>query len=187
MSGCCVIFDGSRSRSGASTARASLVRRRFPAGSLAPGHATRSRCERSYRTDASTIRRGLWKDAVANRLNPALTLVAGAISANARVPVEPILDAGTLAPLSSDVTQCFEASTSPAYSVVFVAIESLRSDVVLLRHQGREITPNLNRFARLGLHFRRAYTQSTHSDYADMCIVSSLYPLPKYVASLLFA
>jgi arylsulfatase A-like enzyme len=131
----------------------------------------------SYRTDASTIRRGLWRDAVANRLNPALTLVAGAISAHARVPVEPILDAGTLAPLSSDVTQGFEASPPPAYSVVFVAIESLRSDVVLLSHQGREITPNLNRFARRGLHFRRAYTQSTHSDYADMCIVSSLYPL----------
>lgn len=41
------------------------------------------------------------------------------------------------------------------------------------------MTPHLNRLAKQGVQFTRAYTQSTHSDYADVCIVSSLYPLRK--------
>jgi len=61
--------------------------------------------------------------------------------------------------------------------VIFVAIESLRHDVVHLVHQGREVTPHLNALTRNGIQWTNAYSQSTHSDYADVCIVSSLYPL----------
>ena len=62
-------------------------------------------------------------------------------------------------------------------SILFIAVEALRSDVVGLKHQGREVTPNLNRLAAAGVNWTRSYSQSTHSDYADVCIVSSLYPL----------
>jgi arylsulfatase A-like enzyme len=37
--------------------------------------------------------------------------------------------------------------------------------------------PNLNRLARKGLLWSHAYSTSTHSDYSDVCIVSSLFPL----------
>jgi arylsulfatase A-like enzyme len=58
-----------------------------------------------------------------------------------------------------------------------VAVESLRSDVIYQWHQGKEILPNINGLARNGVQLTRAYSQSTHSDYADPCLVSSLYPL----------
>ena len=45
------------------------------------------------------------------------------------------------------------------------------------RHQGREVLPNINALAHDGLQLTRAYAQSTHSDYADVCLASSLYPL----------
>lgn len=62
-------------------------------------------------------------------------------------------------------------------SIIFVAVESLRHDVIHLIHQGIEVMPHLNSLARNGLHLTRAYVQSTHSNYSDVCIVSSLYPL----------
>lgn len=62
-------------------------------------------------------------------------------------------------------------------NVILVVVESLRHDVVGLTHQGQEVMPQLNRLARNGLHFTRCYTQSVHSDYADPCFASSLYPL----------
>jgi len=49
--------------------------------------------------------------------------------------------------------------------------------VVGATHQGREVMPHLNQLAKKSLVWNNAYAQSTHSDYADPCIVSSLYPL----------
>jgi arylsulfatase A-like enzyme len=127
--------------------------------------------------EASVMRRGVWRHAVAHGLNPALTWVAGLATASLREPVQPVLDARDLVPLSSPAPNASASAFVPAHSVLFVSIESLRHDVVFRRHQGQEITPHLNLLARRGLHFTRAYSQSTHSDYADLCIVSSLYPL----------
>ena len=62
-------------------------------------------------------------------------------------------------------------------SIIIVAVESLRHDTIHQVHQGQEILPHINRLARQGLHLTRAYAESTHSDYADVCLVSSLYPL----------
>ena len=67
------------------------------------------------------------------------------------------------------------ANTLP--HIIVIQIESLRSDVIHLQHQGREVMPHLNKLANDALVWRNAYSQSTHSDYADPCIVSSLYPL----------
>jgi arylsulfatase A-like enzyme len=67
--------------------------------------------------------------------------------------------------------------SSPRPRIVLIVVESLRHDVVDLVHQGQEVMPHLNRLARTGTRFTRCYTQSVHSDYADPCFVSSLYPL----------
>jgi len=62
-------------------------------------------------------------------------------------------------------------------SVIVVAVESLRHDVVGLKSNGIDVMPNLSELARGGLVFSKAYAQSTHSNYADPCVFSSLYPL----------
>ena len=61
--------------------------------------------------------------------------------------------------------------------MIIVAVESLRHDTIYQLHQGQEVLPHINQLARQGLHLTRAYAESTHSDYADVCLVSSLYPL----------
>ena len=109
-------------------------------------------------------------------LNPLLTLVCGAVDAWHQEPIPACLDPAELVPLSS-ANVPVRHSMGKQRSVIIVAIESLRADVIHLRHQGREVTPNINRLAREGLQFTRAYAQSTHSDYADVCLASSLYPL----------
>lgn len=68
-------------------------------------------------------------------------------------------------------------ANSHSLNIVLIVVESLRSDVPDTIHQGREVTPNLNRLRRSGAAFERAYSQSVHSDYSDPSIMSSLYPL----------
>jgi arylsulfatase A-like enzyme len=114
-------------------------------------------------------------DTVKNRVNPAITLGSSLVDLLFEEPIEPCLDLSQLRPISNDDYPRANGRELP--SVIIVAIESLRSDVVHARHQGREVMPNLNALARGGIHCTRAYTQSTHSDYADPCIPSSLYPL----------
>lgn len=68
-------------------------------------------------------------------------------------------------------------ASPPRASVVLVAIESLRSDVLFSVVDDLEIMPNLSRLARENVFFTRAYSTSTHSDYADPAALASLYPL----------
>jgi arylsulfatase A-like enzyme len=108
-------------------------------------------------------------------LNPLLTLFCSTMDAWQEEPIAACLDPAELVPLSPSIA--IVPASGKQRSVIIIAIESLRSDVIHLRHQGREVTPNINKLARNGLHLTRAYSQSTHSDYADVCLVSSLYPL----------
>lgn len=114
------------------------------------------------------------------RLSPVLTMtVKSAMQAWQNDELEGELTAEESGPLRStpyEVNQRLKDSTEQ-YSVIYIAIEALRSDVVLLRHQGREVMPHLNQLARQGMNFTRSYAQSTHSNYADPCLFSSLYPL----------
>ncbi|QDT78396.1 Lipoteichoic acid synthase 2 [Gimesia maris] len=114
------------------------------------------------------------------RLNPVLTMtVQSAMQAWQNDELEGELTAEESGPLRStpyEVNQRLKDSTEQ-YSVIYIAIEALRSDVVLLKHQGREVMPHLNQLARKGMNFTRCYAQSTHSNYADPCLFSSLYPL----------
>jgi arylsulfatase A-like enzyme len=119
-------------------------------------------------------RRDRLVDAVKNSVNPAVTLGGSLLDLLLfEEPIEPCLATDQLHPVGEDYR--LPAGRKP--SVIIVAVESLRHDVVHQKHQGREVMPNLNALARGGVNCTRAYTQSTHSDYADVCIPSSLYPL----------
>lgn len=115
--------------------------------------------------------------ALAYRLNPAVTLAAGPWI----LPSEPSVAQADvsprdLGPLRVQV-QAEPPRRPPEVSLILIQVESLRYDVVGRVHQGREVMPTLNRLAATGLLFTRAYAPSTHSNYADPALLSSLYPL----------
>ncbi len=125
--------------------------------------------------EPNPVQRNLRADLVENSVSPWLTLASSALHRWQTAEVPACLDASELREF--EAWEPPEATPTNRPSVIFIAVESLRADVVDLVHQGREVTPNLNRLARNSVRFGRAYSQSTHSDYADVCIVSSLYPL----------
>lgn len=129
--------------------------------------------------DQSGHRKMMRVDALKNSVNPPLTLALSSLELLLSEPIEPVLNVAELTPRSAgrDWHPPVSSDGSPTPSVIILSVESLRADVVNLEHQGREVMPHLNRLAGAGVHFTNAYAQSTHSDYADVCIVSSLYPL----------
>jgi arylsulfatase A-like enzyme len=72
----------------------------------------------------------------------------------------------------------------PAYrrNIVVVVVESLRNDQLQATGGEREVMGVVDSIARFSRVFTRNYTQSSHSDYADLAIFSSHYPLrsPRY-------
>ncbi len=66
---------------------------------------------------------------------------------------------------------------TPRYNVILIFVESLRADRLQRLGAKREVMPHLDRLAESSLVFGQAYCQSTHSDYADLCPLSSQYPL----------
>ena len=114
-------------------------------------------------------------------LNPVVSLVGSAVESLRLDPIEQVIEnpETELTPLSSgwkpDLASGVTSEDLP--SIIMIQVESLRSDVIHAQHQGREVMPHLNRLAEKSLVWKNAYAQSTHSDYADPCIVSSLYPL----------
>ena len=107
------------------------------------------------------------------RLLPATSLLASAWDSMYDEPLPDCLEPGELVPLAPARR---EGPTSPA-SVVLVAIESLRADVVGAVHQERVVMPTLERLATRGIRFTRVWAASTHSDYSDVAVLSSTYPL----------
>jgi arylsulfatase A-like enzyme len=131
--------------------------------------------------EASVLRRSVRVHALSHGLNPTFSLYVSNLEANNVGRIRPDLDVSRLHPLrpATDTLDAGPPADVPAVrpSVIFVAVESLRHDAIHQRHQGKEILPNINQLAHGGLHLTRAYSQSTHSDYSDTCLVSSLYPL----------
>jgi arylsulfatase A-like enzyme len=124
----------------------------------------------------SPMLKRIWQEAATNRLHPLVTLAVTTAQAVFEEPIVAVIDRTELTPISAnDWNVPPLGGDSP--SVIFLAIESLRHDVVGMTHQGREVMPHLTKLSREGVQFTRAYAQSTHSDYSDVCIVSSLYPL----------
>lgn len=63
------------------------------------------------------------------------------------------------------------------WNVVILLVESLRNDQLLSYGGEREVMPTVEEIAREGRVFTNHYTQSSHSDYADLAPLSSHYPL----------
>lgn len=63
------------------------------------------------------------------------------------------------------------------YNVIVVIIESLRTDQLKAGGSSVEVMPNLESVASQGMVFTRHYTQASHSNYADLCPLTSHYPL----------
>lgn len=63
------------------------------------------------------------------------------------------------------------------WNVIVILVESLRWDQILECGGEREVMPAVEAIARQGVTFSNAYTQSSHSNYADLCPLSSNYPL----------
>jgi arylsulfatase A-like enzyme len=61
-------------------------------------------------------------------------------------------------------------------NLVLVMLESVGANHMGYAGYGREASPNLNRIAKNSLVFTRAYTTATHSNYAQMATLSSLFP-----------
>lgn len=64
----------------------------------------------------------------------------------------------------------------PRPNVVLVMMESVGIDHLGYYGYGRPITPSLDRIASLSRRFRNARTTATHSNYAQMAALSSLFP-----------
>lgn len=127
--------------------------------------------------EPSVHRRVTHSQALKHRMHPTMTLYASHLESRFRKPIEDTLDPASLVPLENGNEFQLTPAGPDAPSVIIVAIESLRRDTIHQQHQGIEVLPNINRLALKGLQLTRAYSQSTHSDYADVCLVSSLYPL----------
>lgn len=154
--------------------------------------------------DPSESRSLMTKQAVCTQAGPAVTMVVSCYRELTQEPIRPVLDRSELVPLPASrlsrhkdhesasgntpiktypvhyeqsSAELAKQGTPALRPVVVIAFESLRGDVIGKTHQGVEITPNLNRLAAAGVNLTRSYAQSTHSDYADVCLMSSLYPL----------
>ncbi len=126
-------------------------------------------------TDQSLHRRATKYHVIKTRMHPVATLAFSATDQFLMEPISPKLETARLTPLT--VKWVPPTPNSKRASVIILAVEALRADTIHLTHQGIEVLPNINRLAGGGVQFTNAYAQSTHSDYADVCIVSSLYPL----------
>ncbi len=125
--------------------------------------------------ELSRPRRELALSLLRYRTNPVVTCLSGIQEFWELKPISPCLVDANLVPLTEKPTDPPALKATP--SVVMIAIESLRHDVIHQVHQGREVTPQINAIFKDGRHFTQAYAQSTHSDYSDVAVLCSLYPL----------
>jgi phosphoglycerol transferase MdoB-like AlkP superfamily enzyme len=74
-------------------------------------------------------------------------------------------------------------------NLIMIQVESLQAFVVGLAFGGTEVTPNINRFARNGIHFTRAFNQTAGGNSSDAEFMSnaSLFPTAKGAAFARFA
>ncbi len=85
------------------------------------------------------------------------------------------LDETVLIPRSASFAP--PASLADKPNIIFFQIESCRPDLIDMIHQGVEVTPNLNRLARAGTRFTKAYAPGTHTSLSNVSIPTSLCAL----------
>ncbi|HTS19221.1 MAG TPA: sulfatase [Verrucomicrobiae bacterium] len=125
--------------------------------------------------DIATVRRE--RDAVRNYLDPVVTMAGSWITSQVYERVEPCINPSELRPLSQiDAWNKTSRITNRA-NVILITVESMRHDVIGLHVQGTEVMPMVDELASGGVCFTRTYSQSSHSDYANTALYSSLFPL----------
>lgn len=77
----------------------------------------------------------------------------------------------------SDYIERVDESTIKRQNVIVVLVESMRSDVLKALGGEQTVMPTVDQLAQKSIRFRKAYTQATHSNYADTVPFSSQYPL----------
>ncbi|MFP8873834.1 MAG: sulfatase [Myxococcota bacterium] len=73
--------------------------------------------------------------------------------------------------------ETLEGSEVEPWNVVVVVVESLRSDQLRAFGGTRDVMPNVDAIAADSLVYPDHYTQASHSNYADLALLSSHYPL----------
>ena len=63
------------------------------------------------------------------------------------------------------------------YNVILIEIESLRRDQLKIYGDVKGVMPNISKLAEQSWVFMNAYTQASHSNYADLAPLTSQYPL----------
>jgi arylsulfatase A-like enzyme len=64
----------------------------------------------------------------------------------------------------------------PKPNVLLITLESISANHVGFAGYDRDVTPNIDALARKGVWVNRVWTTATHSNYAQMAILSSLFP-----------
>lgn len=113
----------------------------------------------------------------ANRMNPAVTMLASVLETLSFEPIPLALSFEELTPRSATWSAPENPTRIKSPSIVFVVLDAMRHDIIGLIQSGHEVTPNVNALARNSLVLTRAYSNSNHSDYADTVVPSGMYPL----------
>jgi len=117
------------------------------------------------------------QDVLRNGLHPVVAMASSWVSSSLEEQVLPCLDPSELRPLTQADAWNRSAHVTNRANVILITVESMRHDVVGLRQRGQEVMPIVNALARDGVQFTRAYSTTTHSDYATTALYSSLFPL----------
>ncbi|PID59139.1 hypothetical protein CSB45_01680 [candidate division KSB3 bacterium] len=76
-----------------------------------------------------------------------------------------------------DYQKTIDMQSLSGYNVIILLIESMRKDVLPVYQGKRNVMPTVEWIASQSLVFEQAYSQATHSNYADIPPLSSHYPL----------
>jgi arylsulfatase A-like enzyme len=76
-----------------------------------------------------------------------------------------------------DYLRTFNTSAIRRYNVILILVESLRPDQLMAFGGLRQVMPFLDSLASSACIFTNTFNQASNSSYADLCVLSSHYPL----------
>jgi arylsulfatase A-like enzyme len=89
---------------------------------------------------------------------------------------EPLAPPGPPRSAEAEWLAAVRAHQGPRPNVILVMLESVAPRHLSGFGYARPTTPTIDAIARSGLNLRRAWTTATHSNYAQMAVLSSLFP-----------
>jgi glucan phosphoethanolaminetransferase (alkaline phosphatase superfamily) len=89
---------------------------------------------------------------------------------------EPLAVPGLPLKTGDEWLQAAKAAKGPRPNVILLMLESVTPSHMGVFGYERDTTPTLDALAKRGLNMTRAWTTATHSNYAQMAILSSLFP-----------